>query len=106
MQTAEHDHVGEPSVAALPDGGLRFKHAHMQRNRLTRYRADDVAVAHNRIDRIHRVQQTRPRTMPVRWVMRERITATARALANEAAYRANFRVGQIKAHFGMSADTD
>jgi len=137
-ESAEHEHDGQPSIAALPNGGLRFDQTHRQGNLLTRYRAEDVTVAHNRIDRIHRLQQRRPRTMRVGWVMRERITveshghastvsvrlrgrltglrqlvhllgyhdtATARALAADASYRADFRVREITAQFGTADDS-
>jgi hypothetical protein len=52
LEHAQHEHVGEPSVVALPSDGLRFDHAHMQGNRLMRYRIEDVGVGHNRIDRL------------------------------------------------------
>jgi hypothetical protein len=133
VEHARHEHVGEPRVTTLPNGGLRFDHAHQQGNRVTRYRVDDVAVGHGKIDRVHRMLQRGPRTMSVRWVMRERITvesepdgssvtvrlrgrltgvrlvahlfgaqdtATARALAKDAAYRADFRVREIQSRFG------
>ncbi len=38
------------------------------------FTTEDVAVTENMIERVHRGERARPRVMPVRWVINERIS--------------------------------
>jgi hypothetical protein len=71
------DRVQQSSVSRLPNGRLRFDHLVLQGNRLLRHTTEDVAIGEDRIDRAHRahVEFARSRTLiPLRWVMKERVT--------------------------------
>jgi hypothetical protein len=71
------DSVRHSSVGRLPNGGLRFDQVVLQQNRLLRHTTEDVAILGDRIDRAHRAQVefARSRTLiPLRWVMKERVT--------------------------------
>jgi hypothetical protein len=66
--------IQQSSIGRLPNGGLRFDQVVRQGNRQLRHTTEDVAVQEHRIDRAHRAHLAGPRMMPLRWVMKERVT--------------------------------
>jgi hypothetical protein len=66
--------IQQSSAGRLPNGGLRFDQVLRRGNLLLRHTTEDVANQEHRIDRTHRAQLAGPRMMPLRWVMKERVT--------------------------------
>lgn len=66
--------IQQSGAGRLPDGGLRFDQVLRRGNLLLRHTTEDVVNQEHRIDRAHRAQLAGPRMMPLRWVMKERIT--------------------------------
>jgi hypothetical protein len=75
--TEAQDGVQQSSVGRLPNGGLRFDQVVLRGHQLLRHTTEDVAILADTIDRVHRahVEFARSRTLiPLRWVMKERVT--------------------------------
>jgi hypothetical protein len=72
----------------LPGGGLRYRYEWLDGPRVWRFTSEAVAVTENTIELVHRGQLARPRTMPVRWVVTERITAEPAANGTDLTVRA------------------
>lgn len=73
-RVAEYPDVHQHTVSRTPNGGLRIDQLATRGNLTGRYRTEDVAIAHNRIDLIHRAHMTAPRMPSSRWVLRESVT--------------------------------
>ncbi len=76
-QVEAQEHIDEPSVARLPNGGLRFEYLWFRRGNVRqRYISEDVAIQEYRVDRVHRAFLTGPRlsTIPLRWELQECVT--------------------------------
>ncbi len=71
--------IRDPRADRLPDGGLRCRYEWADGRRVWRFTTEDVAVTENTIERVHRGQLARPRAMPVRWVITERISESQSA---------------------------
>jgi hypothetical protein len=70
----QREDIREPSADRLPHGGLRCRYEWVHGRLVWRFTTEDVAVTENMIERIHRGKLARPRVMPVRWIIHERIT--------------------------------
>jgi hypothetical protein len=73
-QAGQRADIREPRVGRLPDGGLRYRYEWVQGPLVWRFTAEDLAVTETMIERVHRGELARPRGLPVRWVIRERIS--------------------------------
>jgi hypothetical protein len=73
-QADQREDICEPRAERLPDGGLRCRDEWVQGRLVSRFTTEDVAVTENMIERVHRGELARPRMMPVRWVISERIS--------------------------------
>jgi hypothetical protein len=71
--------IQQSSVGRLPNGGLRFEQVLRRGNLLMRHTTEDAAIRERRIDRTHRAELAGPRMLPLRWVMKERITVESLA---------------------------
>jgi len=65
--------ISDPRAGRLQDGGLRCRSEWVDGRRAWRFTTEDAAVTENTIVRVHRGQLARPRAVPVRWVITERI---------------------------------
>lgn len=67
--------IDEPSVARLPNGGLRIDYVFLRPGELRqRHTTEDVAIQERRIGRVHRARLTGPRTISLRWELQQCIT--------------------------------
>jgi len=73
-QVEQRDDIRGPRAGRLPNGGLRCRYEWVQGRLVWRFTTEDVAVSENMIERVHRGELARPRVMPVRWVISERIS--------------------------------
>ncbi len=80
--------IRDPRADRLPDGGLRCRYEWADGRRVWRFTTEDVAVTENTIERVHRGQLVRPRAVPVRWVITERILAEPAVNGTEITVRA------------------
>ena len=72
-QVDQREDIREPRAGRLPNGGLRCRYEWVHGRLVWRFTTEDVAVTENMIERVHRGELARPRVMPVRWVISERI---------------------------------
>jgi hypothetical protein len=73
-QVEQREDIREPHVGRLPNGRLRCRYEWVQGRLVWRFTTEDAAVTENMIERVHRGELARPRVMPVRWVISERIS--------------------------------
>jgi hypothetical protein len=66
--------IRDPHADRLPGGGLRCRYQWVDGPRMWRFTSEAVAGTGNTIELVQRGQLARPRAMPVRWVITERIT--------------------------------
>lgn len=73
-QVEQREDIREPRVGHLPNRGLRCRYEWVHGRLVWRFTTEDVAVTENMIERVHRGELARPRVVPVRWIIHERIT--------------------------------
>jgi hypothetical protein len=80
--------IRDPHADRQADGGLRYRYEWLDGRTVWRFTIEDVAVTGNTIERVHRGQLVRPRAMPVRWVITERISVEAAVHGTDITVRA------------------
>jgi hypothetical protein len=73
-QVDQREDICEPRADRLANGGLHYRYEWVQGRLVWRFTTEDVAVTENMIERVHRGDLARPRVIPVRWVINERIS--------------------------------
>jgi hypothetical protein len=74
LRVEQRADIHDPRAECLPDGRLRCRYEWADGPRLWRFTSEEVALADSTIDWVHRGQLARPRAMPVRWLIAERIS--------------------------------
>jgi hypothetical protein len=87
-QVEAQEDIDEPSVARLPNGGLRFDYLFLRRGNVRqRHTTEDVAIQEHRIDRVHRARLTGPRAIPLRWELQQCVTVEPAGEATDVTVR-------------------
>ncbi len=95
-QVKAREDIDEPSVARLPNGGLRFDYLFLRRGNVRqRHTTEDVAIQEHRIDRVHRARLTGPRAIPLRWELQQCVTVEPAGEATDITVRVQGQMAGI-----------